>query len=407
MLDFADAVNELEQLDRRIHSSLAERKLRDMSREECRREVRDIFVRSQGFDKIPIPEIKYQCVSESVVFNCRVQRLAGTGWDNCALASHLFLPLDSKPCPVVLCACGHGEDKMRYGMFGAALAQRGIACLVPDNIGQLERQPMGHKSETAPFDCGFSFVALLTTELLGNLEWLKKDDRFTLIGAAGNSGGGLLTMSLAALAPEGLSAIASTGYPSSFEWICRKRKRHCVCNLLPGVLGKIEHDELYSLFAPRPLRLMQGVSDNLMPLDVFKVTAAAVARTYKNMGKTENFASYNWKGPHSWCRESIEKIAEFFLEEFGVTYTPSPGDDELFEITDDTAFGKVYSSFPGWGVDTATLAYIIAGKEVPAKQPELWDIWSCNSQEEYPELYAYGKTEQIMAQWRCFLDGFK
>lgn len=406
MIEFDVAVNEFESLEQYLLQKVSTRPLRDMSDEKSRSEVRALFIKTQGFDKIPIPHIDYHCVSEEVRFNCRIQRLAGTSWQDCAVAAHLFLPLEEGPCPAVLCACGHGETKLGYAKFGASLAQRGIACLVPDNIGQLERADMGHWNETAPFACGFSFMAMLTSELLGNLEWLKNDGRFTHIGAAGNSGGGTLTMCLAALAPDYLAAIASTGYPSSFEWISRKRKKHCACNLFPGVLGKLEHCDLYSLFAPKPLRLMQGNFDNLIPLDVFRGTEGVVKRAYRKLGAEENFGTAVWSNTHPWCRESYDLIGSFFAETFNVSPALAKDDGGLYEVDDAAVFGKVYDKFPEWALDTATLAYRLAGKEKPEVIPQLEDIWKCDHNEEYPEIYPSGKTERIMAQWRCFTDGF-
>ena len=407
MVNFSSAVQEFESLEQLLLKNVSMRPLRDMSNEKNRSDVRSLFISTQGFDKLTQPQIKYHCVSEENIFNCRIQRLAGTSWQNCAVAAHLFLPLTAAPCPAVLCACGHGKDKLRYNSFGAALAQRGIACLVPDNIGQLERSFMGHWDETAAFDCGFSFIAMLTTELLSALEWLKNDTRFTRIGVAGNSGGGTLSMCLAALAPDYLEAIASTGYPSSFEWISRKRKKHCACNIFPGVLGKIEHCDLYSLFAPKPLRLMQGALDNLIPPDIFKATSGIVERTYRQMGCGKNFSASLWNNTHSWCEESIKMIADFFVKTFNVPTACMMTDDEIFKLTDDRIFGKVYDTFPEWAVDTATLAYDIAGKDKPELIPALEDIWKCDISDEYPELYPSGKTERIMAQWRCFIDGLK
>ena len=406
MLDFDLAAAEFEMLDRKLLKKISERPLWDMSQAKHREAVRRILIKSQGIDKVPVPEITYECVSEEVFRGCRVQKLSGTSWKNCAVASHLFLPLSEEKCPVVLCACGHGDTKLGYAKIAVTLAQRGIACLVPDNIGQLERQSMGHWLETAPFACGFSFMAMLVAEQLANLNWLKKESRFTKIGAAGNSGGGTLTMCLAALAPEWLSAISSSGYPSSFEWICRKRKQHCACNLFPGVLGKIEHEDLYSLFAPRPLRLMQGVFDNLIPLDLFRSTEGRIAMTYKKMGCKDNYSTATWMGPHPWNKESAELIADFFAEIYQTGTAGAGVDDELFELQDFAVIGNVYDKFPEWAVTTAELAYQIAGKPVPEQIPALEDIWKCDSSESYPELYPSGKTERIMAQWRCFIEGF-
>ena len=81
---------------------------------------------------------------------------------------------------------------------------------------------------------------LIVSETLGWLQWLaaRKDIDATRLAAVGNSGGGTLTVFLAVLAPE-LAALSSSGYPSTFEFIARKEKRHCDCNILPGIVGEL------------------------------------------------------------------------------------------------------------------------------------------------------------------------
>lgn len=407
MLDTATAVKEFEQLERRLLECASKRPVWNMQDESVRAEVKKFFIESQGFDKIPMPEIKYHCVSRDTVFGCRVERLAGTSWENCAVSAHLFLPPDDGVHPVVLIACGHGETKLGYCRIGAFLAQNGIACLVPDNIGQLERKDMGHWKENAPFALGFSFISMLTIEALANLKYLHDDPRFSRIGAAGNSGGGLLTLCLAALAPDYLEAIASTGYPSSFEWICRKRKRHCGCNLFAGVIGKIEHEELYSLFSPRPLCIMQGIFDNLLPLDVFNALVGKLKLHYTEAGVPENFSHDVWYGPHPWCKQSGELMRDFFCRIFKLEGTGKEMAEDLALLEDASVFGYVYDKFPEWALNTEQLSYQIAGKEVPAHTPELYEIWKPEHDTDYPDFYPLGETKRIMAQWKLFIEGYK
>jgi hypothetical protein len=128
--------------------------------------------------------------------------------------------------------------------------------------------------------------------------------------------------------------------------------------------------------------------------------------TYKKMGCSENFATATWMGPHPWNKESAGLLADFFAGVFGVKSTVTGIDDELFELQDFSVIGNVYEKFPDWAVNTAQLAYRLAGKTVPEKIPALEDIWKCGSSETYPEIYPSGTAERIMAQWRCFIDGF-
>nr|WP_289621102.1 hypothetical protein [Bacteroides intestinalis] len=64
----------------------------------------------------------------------------------------MYIPSNNdadKGLPVVLLACGHGNNGKLYPAYrkmAEYLASSGIAVLVPDNIGQGERHFMGHYS---------------------------------------------------------------------------------------------------------------------------------------------------------------------------------------------------------------------------------------------------------------------
>ena len=95
-------------------------------------------------------------------------------------------------------------------------------------------------------------------------------------------------MFLAALAPE-LAVISSSGYPSEFSYLFEKERKHCACNLLPGVAYGPEMWEIYSVFAPKPMLLEHGKWDHLLPYDLGKRNARKIENTYIQMGAQEQF----------------------------------------------------------------------------------------------------------------------
>lgn len=107
-------------------------------------------------------------------------------------------------------------------------------------------------------------------KMLGWIGWARRQQRVDpeRLAAIGQSGGGTLTVFLAALCPE-LAALSSSGYPSTFDFIARKEKTYCHCNLLPGVVGQLEMWHLLGSVAPRPLYIFQGSEDHLFPEDLF------------------------------------------------------------------------------------------------------------------------------------------
>ncbi len=269
-----------------------------------------------GFTDDLIPAMKYRQTGVSGGDGYKVEHLIFSSWANVAGAANLYLPesqKNEKPLPWVLLCCGHGGGcKLNpvYQAMAQHLARNGIAVLVPDNIGQSERIAMGHRNEPAPFVAGLCLQTLILYEDCAHIKAALKDSRFEpgKLGAIGNSGGGLATCFLSILADE-LSVIVSSGYPSTFEFIARKEKAHCCCNILPGIIGRLEMYQIYGCFAPKPLFLFQGNEDHYFPQDLFRSTARRVGAAYRNA--PENLVTEVVPGGHSWDEHRIKISAEF------------------------------------------------------------------------------------------------
>ncbi len=188
------------------------------------------------------------------------------------------------------------------------------------------------------------------------------------IAAIGNSGGGTLTLFLAALSPD-LCAIASSGYPSTFEFIARKEKKHCHCNLLPGVVGQIEMWQLYGLFAPRPLFLCQGDQDSLFPSDLFFSTARKVKTAYDAIGTAAGFRSNVFSGEHPWDTRRRFAIGSFLAEAIGLRAAESLDNDSAGDIAT-----PCLDAWPTAALSTDDLARHLTGKN-PTANARLSDVF--------------------------------
>ncbi|MDD4539452.1 MAG: hypothetical protein PHT80_10600 [Lentisphaeria bacterium] len=391
-----------EHSERRIFAALSRQPIRNLTSDQDRCEVRALLERSLGLARIPEPTMRVSVMDEKSLGGCHLQCLAGTSWPGATVTAHLYLPDTPPPWPVVLVCCGHGDlGKTTYAPMGLRLARQGAAALINDNIGQGERMPMGHGQVTTPFALGFSVQGMIVRESLAWLQWLKQDRRFTRLGAAGNSGGGTLTMCLAALSDD-LAALVSTGYPSSFELIARKQKRHCHCNLFPGAIGRFDMWELYALFAPRPLLIMQGRYDNLFLLDSFLATARKIKHIYQALGAATAFASAVPDGQHSWDAPRRQRVGDFFATHFGIR-KPLPDDEDCREPILDASFAPCQPSWPADALDANALAGSFTGTHLDPL-PNLWDIYPpAGLPGPWPALSDRGPSEQILAQWECFL----
>ena len=326
----------------------------------------------------------------------------------------LYLPCSKERLPLVFVCCGHGKEgrlTSSYMAMGHRLASCGLAALVIDNIGQGDRNrdrdggnTPDHWMATAPFKCGLTLQGLIVAETVGLIRHMKKDERFDpeRFAACGNSGGGTLTMFLAALCPE-ISVIASSGYPSEIPYILQKEREHCACNLFVGAAYEAEMWEIYSTFAPKPLLLEGGIDDNLIPMDLAHRNARKMRNTYIQMGAEDNFTFELTNTRHSWELEDINLISRFLSERLtGVI----PADaTHLFAADDVTPF-KV--PIPERSLTTAGLCEYLSGVTCP-EDVKLEEIFVPTfkgkpiDRSEIQEDVGRGDIMRVFAQFECAL----
>ena len=295
-------------------------------------------------------------------------------WEDFWGSATLFMPKTEEKVPLVFVCCGHGDEGRRtasYQAMGHRLASLGMAAIVMDNIGQGDRakdptvfKTADHWFSLAPFYCGLTLQGMIVMETVGLIRKMAKDPRFSKLAACGNSGGGTLTMFLAAMAPE-LEVLSSSGYPSEVNYLLAKERRHCACNLLEGTAFGPEMWEIYSLFAPKPLLLEGGKHDNLIPMDLAHRNARKVKNTYVQLGSDQlQFLLTDTR--HSWALEDLNEISGFLCRHL-LGYTPAAAE------TMDCQPAKPVT-MPATMLTTDTLAQKITGKTMPA-DTKLCDIY--------------------------------
>ncbi|MBQ3075744.1 MAG: acetylxylan esterase, partial [Clostridia bacterium] len=301
-------------------------------------------------------------------------------WEKFYGASTLYMPHTHEKVPLVFVCCGHGSKGRRsegYMAMGHRLASLGMAALVMDNIGQGDRnfrsaefKAPDHWFALAPFYCGLTLQGLIVMETVALIRYMAKDPRFDAerLGACGNSGGGTLTLFLAALAPE-LAVLSSSGYPAEISYVLQKERRHCACNLLLGSAFQAEMWEIYSLFAPKPLLLSSGKLDNLLPQDLFLRNCRKVQNSYVQMDAKERFSYKLTDTRHPWAIEDVNLISGFLSR----TLLGREAEDaeELFAVADPELYAV---QMPEDMLSTAELAESLTGKKMP-KGTELKDIF--------------------------------
>jgi dienelactone hydrolase len=356
-----------------------------------------------------IPDMRTTIVGRTTNRMFTVDRIQSASWNNCYGAAFLYLPLNTKnlkKLPVVLLACGHGDGGKLYTWYrlmAENLASNGMAVLVPDNIGQGERTPMGHFNPVGVFDCGLTVQGLIVMETLGWLNWIHKQEQFDTkkIAVCGNSGGGTLGLFLAALAPDKFSTLVCSGYPSSFEFVARKEKVHCRCNLIRGIVGKVEMWQVLGCFAPKPMFILQGKGDEFFPVDLFYPVARNVGDVYMAKRSPAAFKAEVFMGLHGWDEPRLRSITQYLCKQFDLTW------NETLKI-DPTANEPAPNCYPQWpqtAINIDRLSEQITGKKSKVKY--LWEVFSpalpAGKHSAFSVSLPRGDGMDIFAQYEAFL----
>ncbi len=359
-----------DEYERRFARARADKKISHPWVREEREEIISSVKRMIRYDEKLVPVIREMTeVTRTEYTGYSAIQYVFESWENMYGGATLYLPESEKKLPLVFVCCGHGEEgrlTASYMGMGHRLASLGMAALVIDNIGQGDRnRGVGNTPEhwraTAPFRCGLTLQGLIVMETVALIRYMKGDGRFDpeRFAACGNSGGGTLTMFLSALAPE-LSVISSSGYPSEISYILMKEREHCACNLLVGEAHEAEMWEIYSTFAPKPMFLEGGSSDNLIPMDLAHRNARKVKNTYVQLGAEDNFSFKLTPTRHSWEIDDINAISRFLSERL-LDVTPEDA-SEIFTVCDITPFRV---RMPEGSLSTRELSEKLTGIESP------------------------------------------
>ena len=317
------------------------------------------------FDQSLVPTISNVKVERQRDFGSYVEyQVTYNTWKDVYSATTVMMPKTDKPVPAVLICCGHGKNGRLtegYSLMAHRLVKSGMAVIVPDNIGQGDREFMGHWKVVSPFYAGLSLQGLIVAETLALIKAMEVHPMIDgdNICACGNSGGGTLTLFLTALAPQ-LKAVASSGYPSEFACILSKEKTHCACNLLKGSVTSAEMWEIYSLFAPKPLLLSQGKNDDLIPKPLAQKNARKVKYVYSSLGAQNNFKFALTDTKHAWEQEDRILITDFLCSVLNLEPCKEVDEQEILTLLNDRSINVPKNAI---GVDE--LVYNLTGKKMP------------------------------------------
>jgi dienelactone hydrolase len=247
------------------------------------------------------------------------QRVVFDTEDTMSVPAYLLVPDGRRsPGPAVLAAHGHGPGKSRIcGLdpeakpsddYAAALARRGYVVLAPDLRCFGEREDWNPEDHYA---CdtnlvhqvmgGWSPLTQNLWDLARSLDVLEAHPLVdpTKLGMVGFSYGGTVTLFLAALDPR-ISAAVVSGYFSSWAESHKVPWNMCGSQVLAGMPGTMEHEDIGALVAPRALLVESGRDDPLFPVAAADRSFEHVQRVYAHLGAPDVVAHDVFDGEHQW-----------------------------------------------------------------------------------------------------------
>ena len=183
---------------------------------------------------------------------------------------------------------------MRY-----QLARRGYVVLAPDLrcFGErLDWNPEDHYACDTNLVhaamAGWNPLAQNVWDLRRSLDVLQEHplvdpDR---LGMVGISYGGTVTLFTAAVDQRVAAAVVS-GYFSSWAESHKMPWNMCGSQILFGMLGRLEHEDLGALVAPRPLLVETGTEDPLFPLAAATESVRRTRLVYDQLGADERLGT--------------------------------------------------------------------------------------------------------------------
>lgn len=250
-----------------------------------------------------------------------------------SVPAYLLVPAEREaPGSAVLAVHGHGPGKEHAvglvstetpgGDYAHQLARRGHVVLAPD------LRCFGERADWNPEDryaCDTNLVhavmdgwSPLTQNLWDLMRCVDVLETHPLvdparIGVAGLSYGGTMSLFLGAF-DQRLAAVVVSGYLSSWDAAHRVPWNMCGSQVLPGMLGRLEHVDLGALVAPRPLLAESGTEDMLFPVETAKATIEQLRVVYEQLGAPqERLVHAIFEGDHRWHGEATYPFLDRWL----------------------------------------------------------------------------------------------
>lgn len=295
--------------------------------ERCRMRLHELL----GPMPDPVP-LRLEALETTECSTYRRTKVVYDTEDVMSVPAYLLEPRErSAPGPAVLAVHGHGPGKSVVcgiedsgtpgGDYAHQLASAGFVVLAPD------LRCFGERADWNPPDhyaCDTNLVHALMAgcnPLAQNLwDLMRSVDVLALhplvdasrIGVVGFSYGGTMALFLGAC-DQRVAAVVMSGFLSEWKEAHKVPWNMCGSQVLPGMLGRLEHVDVAALIAPRPLLVESGTEDLLFPVASARKTVAQLTRVYEHFGAGDRIVHDVFEGGHRWYGAAVSRFLERWL----------------------------------------------------------------------------------------------
>jgi cephalosporin-C deacetylase-like acetyl esterase len=310
--------------------------------ERSKREVREALLTSLGLN--PFPEktpLNAKMAGKLQRAGYSVEKVLFESRPDFFVTSNVYVPDGLKePAPAIVCPTGHWmktgkEDPTHVQPRCIGLAKRGYIVIAYDPIGQGERLVPGnhHSLGFTSFLFGACNMGWMVWDSMRAVDYLvsRPDVDASRIGITGASGGGANTFYSAAVDGRIRAAVPVVFVCTYLEWF-RYGGDNCICDHLPGFMGRYEEFEIISLIAPRPILILNSYSDDGYPVSGARITFAAARKIYGLLNSVANVDYRELPTPHGYLRPEREAMYGWFDHHLKGRRSMEPQPEESIEV---------------------------------------------------------------------------
>lgn len=188
-----------------------------------------------------------------------------------------------------------------------------------EDIKQFNARSWQHEELVArtAFTCGATWSGINAWDDMRVADYLigRPEVDEARVGCCGLSLGSVRTIYLGALHPKVRASVAVC-WMAEYQGMARNNVRNGIgyTKLVPGLYNDLDWPDVGALHWPGALMTINGLKDQLYPLDAARAATAKLERIFAKMGAPENYKAVYFDGPHEFNAE-MQELAFDWLEE--------------------------------------------------------------------------------------------